>query len=332
MLAGDERILGLDIGGTKLAAVIANAKGELLAKQTVPTRAEEGPEVVLQQLLELAENVVLDAGMWMQGLEGVGVACGGPLNTQTGVVNNPPNLPGWDAVPLKEILEQKLQLPVLVENDANAGALAEHRFGIGKGVDNLLYMTLSTGIGGGLILGGKIYHGTNDLAGEVGHQVVMPDGPKCKCGKRGCLEALCSGPSIARRAQYLAAKEDTLMLELAGNSSQHITAPQVFQAARAGDPLAKRIVDETAYYLGIGIANVLQTLNLQLVLLGTIAVRNGEFFLSQVRRYVKENTWPEIFEVCRIEAASLGERVGDLAAVATFLERMDELESKGEDE
>jgi glucokinase len=325
LLAGDDRIAGLDIGGTKLAVVLSNARGEVLAKRSEPTRAKEGPEAVIAQLLAMLEALLLDEGMWMQGLEGIGIACGGPLNSKTGVIYSPPNLPGWNAVPLKELVENATKLPVIVENDANAGALAELRFGNNPKIRNLVYMTMSTGIGGGIVLDGRIYHGTNDLAGEVGHQVVMPDGPECKCGKRGCLEAICSGPSIARRARQHAAAEDTLMLELAGNDLESITSAHVFAAARAGDSLASRIVDETAYYMGIGIANILQTLNPEVVRIGTIAVRNGDFFLEPLRRYVRQNTWPSIFEVCRIEAASLGESVGDLAAVATFLERQWEL-------
>ena len=196
-----KHVVGIDIGGTKLATVVADTTGHILNKVRKPTLAERGPEYALQLLFDMVRETIESAGLERTAISAIGVSCGGPLDTKTGIVYSPPNLPGWDALPLKAKLESEFQIPVTLENDANASALAEYRFGGGRGYNAVLYMTMSTGIGGGIVLDGQIYHGTNDSAGEVGHQILLPDGPPCGCGKRGCLEALCSGPAIARRAQ-----------------------------------------------------------------------------------------------------------------------------------
>ena len=183
-------VVGIDIGGTKLATVAADSTGRILSKVRKPTLAERGPEYALQLLFDMVRETVEQANLAQQSISAIGVSCGGPLDTKTGIVYSPPNLPGWDALPLKTQLESEFQIPVTIENDANASALAEFRFGGGRGYDAVLYMTMSTGIGGGIIINGEIYHGANDSAGEVGHQILLPDGPRCGCGKRGCLEAL----------------------------------------------------------------------------------------------------------------------------------------------
>ena len=194
-------VVGIDIGGTKLATVVADKDGNILQKVRKPTESEKGPHHAVQLLLEMVDEAIDLAGLRREDISGIGVSCGGPLDTKTGIIYSPPNLPGWDALPLKEMIESEFHIPTVIENDANASALAEARFGGGRGYDYVLYMTMSTGIGGGIIADGEIYHGANDSAGEVGHQILLPDGPLCGCGQYGCLEALCSGPAIARRAQ-----------------------------------------------------------------------------------------------------------------------------------
>lgn len=312
-----KHVVGIDIGGTKLATVAADDSGKLLSKVRRPTRADKGPEYAIQLLFEMVYETIVQAGLERKAISAIGVSCGGPLDTKTGVVYSPPNLPGWDAFPLKAQLESEFKIPVTIENDANASALAEYRFGGGIGYNSVLYMTMSTGIGGGIVIDGKIYHGANDSAGEVGHQILLPDGPLCGCGKRGCLEALCSGPAIARRAKEAVEKEsNTAILTLTDGDIETIKSEHVLAAARQGDALASKLVDETAYYMGWGIANLVNILNPDIVLLGTIAIAAGDLLLEPIRKTVLDLAMARPAEAVQIMPAKLGESLGDLAAIA----------------
>ena len=316
-------VVGIDIGGTKLATVVADSSGHILGKVRKPTLSERGPEYALDLLFDMVRETVSLAGLEQDAISAIGVSCGGPLDTKTGIVYSPPNLPGWDALPLKTKLESEFQVPVTIENDANASALAEYRFGGGRGYKAVLYMTMSTGIGGGIVIDGHIYHGANDSAGEVGHQILLPDGPLCGCGKRGCLEALCSGPAIARRAQATIQAQITeaktsakMLLNLAGGHIEEVKSEHVLTAARTGDALALQLINETAYYMGWGIANLVNILNPDIVLLGTIAIAAGDLLLDPIRKTVSEFAMPRPAEAVKIAPAQLGEALGDLAAIA----------------
>ena len=316
-------VVGIDIGGTKLATVVADSTGHIFSKVRKPTLAERGPEYALQLLFDMVRETINLAGLEQKSISAIGVSCGGPLDTKTGVVYSPPNLPGWDALPLKAQLESEFEIPVTIENDANASALAEYRFGGGRGYNAVLYMTMSTGIGGGIVIDGQIYHGANDSAGEVGHQILLPDGPRCGCGKRGCLEALCSGPAIARRArtaiqEQLADKNTlaTTLLNLADGRIEAVKSEHVLAAAETGDVLALQLVDETAYYMGWGIANLVNILNPDIVLLGTIAIAAGDLLLNPIRKTVSEFAMTRPAEAVKIAPAQLGKALGDLAAIA----------------
>lgn len=316
-------VVGIDIGGTKLATVVADRTGHILGKVRKPTLAERGPEYALDLLFDMVRETVSLTGLEQDAISAIGVSCGGPLDTKTGIVYSPPNLPGWDALPLKTKLESEFQVPVTIENDANASALAEYRFGGGRGYKAVLYMTMSTGIGGGIVIDGHIYHGANDSAGEVGHQILLPDGPPCGCGKRGCLEALCSGPAIARRAQAAiqaqiteAKTSATTLLHLAGGRIEDVKSEHVLTAARTRDALALQLINETAYYMGWGIANLVNILNPDIVLLGTIAIAAGDLLLDPIRKTVSELAMPRPAEAVKIAPAQLGEALGDLAAIA----------------
>lgn len=310
-------IVGVDIGGTKVACVLADAEGNILARQWQPTRSGEGWQAVVQQLFEMTEKVL--EGVLLQQVRGIGISCGGPLDSRQGIVYSPPNLPGWDAVPIKQLFEERFSLPTRLENDANATALAEHRFGAGRGTRNMVFMTWGTGIGGGLILDGRLYRGTNDLAGEIGHTTVLLDGPLCGCGKRGCLEALSSGPSIARCARELA-NESPESLVWQRVTPAEVTAQHVVEAALEGDTFARFILAEAATYMGIGIANVAQILNPERVVLGTIAVKAGDLVLEPLRRAFAVHAWGRVREVLQVVPAELGDRAQDLAAICLWLE------------
>lgn len=308
--------LGIDIGGTKCAVCIGTAAGRILARREIPTGAGRPPEAVLEELAELARALIDEERVVP---EGIGVSCGGPLDRERGLVLSPPNLPGWDATPVGAFLEAAFPgVPVALENDANATALAEWRWGAGIGARHMIYLTQGTGIGGGLILDGRLYHGANDMAGEVGHHCVAPDGPMCNCGMRGCLEAVASGPAIARAASERLRTDGADRTSLASFRSRmdDLTARDVVQAGHAGDPLAVRVLDEAGTYLGMGIANLVQILNPEVVVVGTIAVHAGDLVLGPARRAMAAHAWPRAAGICRIVPAALGDRAQDLAAIA----------------
>ncbi len=320
MATEQDVILGVDIGGTKCAVCIGNTRGEVLHRLSEPTDgANRSPEAVMNSLADKGKTLIATVGA--ASVIGVGVSCGGPLDTTTGIIYAPPNLPEWKAVPVRSLLEDALQLPVRVENDANATALAEWKFGAGIGTQNMVFMTMGTGIGGGIIADGRLIHGRNDLAGELGHQTILIDGPLCGCGKRGCLEALASGPSIERSAREsdLPGREKRV-LHLAGGDLNKITAAHIVQAAIEGDDFANAILQRAGRYMGIGIANIIQMLNPERVILGTIAVHAGDLILEPIRKAVSEFAWKRSAEVCSIVPAALGDRAQDLAAIALWLQ------------
>jgi glucokinase len=310
-------IVGVDIGGTKVACVLADAQGNILARQWQPTQSEAGWQGVVCQLFGMTEAVL--QGVDRRQVRGVGISCGGPLDSEKGIVYSPPNLPGWDAVPIKQLFEERFGLPTRLENDANATALAEYRFGAGRGTRNMVFMTWGTGIGGGLILEGRLYHGSNDLAGEVGHTTIVLDGPVCGCGKRGCLEALASGPAIARRARELAHEAPESLLWQRTPPAE-VTAQHVVEAAREGDTFARFVLSEAATYMGIGIANLSQILNPERVVLGTIAIKAGDLVLEPLRRALQVHAWGRVREVLQVVPAELGDRAQDLAAICLWLQ------------
>ena len=308
--------LGIDIGGTKCAVVVGDESGTIRARRQLPYPTSSVPwQVVLADLAavskEIAHGVRIDS---------VGISCGGPIDRKEGLILSPPNLPGWDDVPVKEFFERELNLPIKIENDANATAMAEWQFGAGRGTSNFVYLTMGTGIGGGLILDGRLYRGTNDLAGELGHQVILPDGPLCGCGKRGCLEALASGPAIANLArEYSAYGRESVLLELSGGLLEAITAVHVVIAAKQGDEFSINVLERVGYWMGIGLANVIQLLNPERIALGTIAVHAGDLILNPIKSALQEFAWERSLSVCDIVPAELGDRAQDLAALVTAM-------------
>jgi len=295
-----------------------------------PTDAHLGPDVGVPRLIEMLHETIRAQGTGLDHdqIAGIGVACGSPMDAERGVILGPPNLQSWNPVPIVEILERQFGLYTRLENDANAGALAEWLFGAGRGRRHVVYLTMGTGIGGGLVLDGRLYRGANGNAGEIGHmRVVDRGGPLCGCGKHGCLEAFCSGPSIARRTrERLAAETDSprtaRLRATVGDDLDRLTAEHLFAVARAGDPLALQLVDETAHYMGIALANVIQAFNPEVIVLGTIATAQGDFFLDRVRRVVREETWPLMSEIVEISPSPLGSRVGDYAAISVLLQEI----------
>jgi glucokinase len=297
-------IAAIDIGGTKIALGLSDLEGRAaLPFRRFPTDVGRGPHRILEQALDELGKM---AGEARARVAAVGVGCGGPLNRRRGLILSPANLPGWDEFPIVELIRARLDVPLLLDNDANAAALAEHEYGAGRGAGNMVYMTISTGIGGGLIVGGRLIHGVGDAAGEVGHMIVEPNGTPCGCGSRGCLETICSGTSIARRAAERLADGTRSSVLLEGGGLKDITAKAVADAARAGDALASEVWDETIEYLALGVGNVIAAFAPEAVVLGGGVSTAGEQLLGPLRRRVNESVKIAPVEEIRIVQAALG--------------------------
>ncbi len=309
-----DKIIGIDIGGTKVAIGRADINGNLEDSVRFPTNVARGYKAIVEEIIE--KTAALNKGY---SIRAIGIGCGGPLDSKRGRILSPPNLPGWDDVPLVEDIKSAFNLPVYLENDANAAALGEFHFGAGKDVSNMVYMTLSTGIGGGIILNNKLIHGVRDSGGEVGHQTILPDGPLCNCGNRGCLEALSSGTGIARMFREKLASGRTSIVTDWVKDLEEISAKIIADAAKVGDPLAREVWDSAIYYLGIGIANIITIISPEMVVLGGSLTKYGEELFIKVREIVKERVRLVPIDEVKIVPAKLGDDVGILGAVAVGL-------------
>ena len=318
-------ILGIDIGGTKLAIAVATPDGHVLAALRRPSHAADGPDRMIDRIVDLSREVVADAGLSLDRLDAVGIGCGGPLDPWRGVIRNALNLPGWINIPLVTRVESAVGRPTFVDNDANAGALGEHRFGAGRRVRNLVYLTVSTGVGGGVILDDRLYHGENGNGAELGHISVRVGGRPCHCGSSGCIETYCSGTNIAERAR------EALQVDrsgaLAGANPDTITAEDVASAARAGDAVATAVWDETMELLAGGIVSIVHAFNPRLVVIGGGVAAAGDIFFDPIRRIVAERTMPWLAEVVQVVPAELGNMTGVLGAVAVALDRLEPMPS-----
>ena len=305
----NRHILGLDIGGTKTAVVLGDLTGQIVDRAEFATRPERGFPATFAQLIETIGQVRVKAEVGGQAPSVVSVSIGGPLEIEPGIIHSPPNLPGWDNIRLKDLLAQRTGLPVYIEHDGNAGALAEWYFGAARGARNVIFLTMGTGFGGGLILNGDLYRGTSDLGGEVGHLRIAPNGPLA-FGKAGSWEGLCGGNGIAR----LAAERFPTRWK-----SEGVTARDLVELARSGDADALAIWDEVGRHLGRGLAILIDVLNPEVIVIGSLAVRLGELVLGPAREELKREALPGAVAVCRIVPAALGERLGDLASLCAAI-------------
>jgi glucokinase len=318
--AADDLVLGLDVGGTKLAAGVVAGDGRVLSMEVAPSRVEEGPDAMIERHLELGRSAVATARVPWERIRAVGIACGGPLDPYRGIIQSPPGLPGWDNVPLVTKVEAALDRPTVVDNDATACAIAEWWFGVGRdrAVRHLVYLTISTGVGGGLILDGRVYRGAAGNAGELGHLTIDYEGRQCGCGRRGCLEAYASGPQIAARARERL--EEGRRSSLAARPE--ITAQDVAEAAAAGDPLAREVWDETTAMLGSAVANILDVFNPELVVLGGGVTRSGDQLLAPVREKSLRQAMAPARNAADVVLAGLGEELGVVSAATVAFERL----------
>jgi glucokinase len=322
-------VLALDVGGTKLAAGVVARDGTVRSFCQIETAVGEGPTAVVKRLLDLGEQAAAEAGVPHGALgaghtagsaapfAAVGVGCGGPLDPDTGVILGPPGLPGWDSVPLGRLVADRFGLPTYVDNDATAAALGEYKWG-GWDVENLVYLTVSTGFGGGIVASGKLFHGAARQGGELGHVVVDWQGRQCGCGARGCAEAYVSGTSIARRATEAAAGSDSTLAGLT------VTAKDVAEHARAGDRVAREVWDETTAMLGRMVAVLINVCEPELVVLGGGVTRAGAQLLDPVREAALRQAMPPAARACDVVLSRHGDAVGVLGAAAIAYDRLED--------
>jgi glucokinase len=306
-------ILALDFGGTKLAAGLVNlGSREWLGYERAlsPTGANASTDIEIMR--SLIHSLLKGAKP-----TAIGVSFGGPVDVNTGKVRLSHHVLGWENIPLQDLLSQEFGVPARVDNDANVAALGEHRFGAGQGYDSLLYITISTGVGGGWILNGKPWRGTEGMAGEIGHMVVDPSGPVCLCGKRGCVERLASGPYMAKDAREVLANDQTrgrVLRGLVGDNLALITGKVISEAATAGDDVSREILNRAAWAIGVGIGNVANLMNPQRFVLGGGVTKAGKVFWDVVQKVARETALPEVnFEIV---SATLGDDAPLWGAVA----------------
>ena len=319
-MAHQNLLIGIDLGGTKISTALVDAAGRIIARDYRETQATEGQKAVIERMVDAAHHVLGEAGIAPAQVTAAGVCAPGPIDSRIGVVTAPPNLPGWKNVPLKQLIEEALSITTFLENDANAAALGEHRFGAGRGMQNMIYVTASTGIGGGLVLNGQLYSGATGAAGEIGHMTVLPWGPYCGCGNRGCLEALASGTAIARDGRELVRRGvPTLIADLAAGNPERVTAKLVAEAADKGDIEAQEILAEAMTYLGVGMANLVNLFNPELIVIGGGLTNMGEGLFGPVRRAIERRAFPAAVRAVKVVPAELGDDVGVLGAVAAAM-------------
>jgi glucokinase len=287
------------------------------------TLAREGPARVINRLIEAIGRAIEKAGMEIGQIGGIGVAAAGIIDINRGLVSDSPNLPRWHNIPLRDMLADSLRKPVFLLNDANAAALEEHKMGAGCGLDNLIYITVSTGIGGGMIINGELYNGTDGCAAEIGHMIIKIDGPVCKCGKRGCLESMASGTAIANLAQMrLRRGEESIMIGMADNKVGGVTAEVVAAAARKRDALALAVIEESAGYLGIGLANLVNLMNPQMIIIGGGVSKMGEMLLGPARKSMKKHAFNLPARTVRLVRPRLGADAELTGAAIYALEKL----------
>ncbi len=315
-------MIGIDVGGTKCAVVLGACTPEggvdILEKRRFPTGQRPWREV-LDEFFAQTEALLAAHSLAPVQVGAIGISCGGPLDSKRGVIMSPPNLPGWDDVPIVELFEKRFGIPTGIQNDANACALAEWKFGAGAGFQNVIFLTFGTGMGSGLVLDGRLYSGTNDMAGEVGHMAMRSFGP-VGYGKAGSFEGFCSGGGIAQLARTRAQER----LQMGGSTSycpdaaslEGITAQSVAEAAARGDEDAREVYRTSGQVLGEGLSLLIDVLNPEVIVIGSIFARAHDLLWPEAERVIARESLSHARAVCRVVPASLGEQIGDYAALS----------------
>ncbi|HKG06478.1 MAG TPA: ROK family protein [Pedobacter sp.] len=312
-------LLGFDIGGTKCAVIIGRECSDEMQIVDKRILATEHPvHEMISLLFETAEQLLSDNSIPMQSVSGIGISCGGPLSSTKGLILSPPNLPGWDNIPIVEMTEKRFGIKVLLQNDANAGAVAEWKYGAGKGVNNMIFLTFGTGMGAGLILDGKLYSGASDLAGEVGHLRLSEMGP-VGFGKPGSFEGWCSGGGIAQIGQMLARQQIQMGKKISFcngiDKLAQVNARVIAEAALKGDATAIEVYRLCAQYLGRGLSILIDVLNPEMIVLGSIFGRARALLEPEMIRIIQQEAFGDSYLACQIVPAGLKEQIGDVAAL-----------------
>jgi glucokinase len=343
-------VLAVDLGGTQIRTAVLQG-AHLLSRVGLLTGENRTPESVIPRLHNAVQQALDEAGVTLNQIAGIGIAAPGPLDHRTGIIYSPPNMPGWDSIPLRDLFQERYQVPTYVENDANAAGLGEFMFGAGRGCKNIVYLTISTGIGGGIIIEGKLVEGTNGTAGELGHMTIDWQGLPCSCGNIGCLEAMASGTAIARRAnEAITAGQGAELLTFASTMLEHpdtvpdpaalprqdqsppllkeqeefdaaegsleVNSRTVARAAEAGIPLAREIITSAAEALGVGLVNIIHIFNPEMIILGGGVTLMGRMLMEPALRIVQERAMKAPRDVVQISIAQLGTNTGLIGAGA----------------
>ena len=322
-----EYYLGFDIGGTKCAVVLGAYEDEIMTIQdkiAFPTETEKGWEYSVNNIFTSAFGLIEKNDLKKEDIKSIGISCGGPLDSKKGVIMSPPNLPGWDNVPIAEMCEEKFGVKAYLQNDANACGVAEWKFGAAKGTENAVFLTFGTGMGAGLILGGRLYEGTNGMAGEIGHIRMENNGP-VGYGKEGSFEGFCSGGGIAQTAKTMVLEalqkgEKPTFCESIDNLDS-VTAKTVAEAAKKGDELAIKIYEKCGKYLGRGLSVLIDILNPEVIVIGSIYERSNELLKKTMQKAIEREALSVSASVCRVVPAILGDSIGDYAALAVAVDQ-----------
>jgi glucokinase len=314
--------VGVDIGGTKTAVVLSRRPPEVISRTEFPTFPAKGPQQAIDQILSAIKRALAAVKVSNNSIRGIGVSCGGPLDPHTGVIHTPPNLPTWVDVPIVEILKVAFGCPVALVNDANACAMAEHRYGAGQGTRNMIFLTMGTGLGAGIIIEKKLYSGSSDMAGEIGHVRLTRSGP-VGYNKAGSVEGWASGAGLAQIGEKMirAARKNgraSLLLDLP--QGHKATAKDIGEAAAKGDMLARAIITECGRKLGLGLAVLVDILNPDRIVIGGLAMRLGDMLLEPARKAMRREALAPALAVCTVVPATLGESIGDVAALCIAMD------------
>ncbi|MDD3154988.1 MAG: ROK family protein [Victivallaceae bacterium] len=323
----DRIVVGYDIGGTKIGVGLADSNGKLLGKARIENK-DTRPEEILPLMAETARKLAAEANLPFGAISMFGVSAPGPADIPNGILTAPPNNKHWRNVPVKQYLIDALKLPGVFENDANCGALAEWYFGAGRNCDDFIYLTMSTGIGGGIVAGGHLIRGRGYYAGEVGHTVIELNGRQCNCGLKGCYEAYAGGRAIAQHVQALLKdRPDHPIVAFAGGKLDDVDMSAIEKAVRAGDPLALEIWDEMSLRNAQGMGILINTFNPAKLILGTLAWAVGALYLDPIRKYLPQFAWPQTLAQCELVPSELRRDIGYYAGCAAALY---ELKERGE--
>ena len=318
-------VLAIDLGGTKIFTAIISNKGQVLAREYHLTLADEEPQSVINRILSAIDHLLNQRNIDSSQLDSISIAAAGAIDFDKGLITSSPHLPGWHDVPLRDIVKEKYRVNTFLINDASAAALGEHHFGAGRGVNNLILLTVGTGIGGGIIINGRLYSGASGSAGEIGHTTIDVNGPRCSCGNTGCLEALVSGTAVAKEAiKRIGQGERSSLTEIVGGKIENITAEEVLTAARGGDSLASEVILKAATYLGVGLVNLVNIFNPEMIIIGGGMAKMGDLLLNPARQVVRERAFQLSAQAVQIVPAQLGDDAGVLgAAVFAFQQEVD---------